>query len=137
MIYREVKKDIFTMENKYYLAHCISQDCALGAGIAVEFEKRFNLRQKLIRLNFQFPTCIKIDKVLNFVTKEKCWHKPTYQAINDALWEMRYLVEAEGIKHIAMPKIGCGLDRLLWSEVKNIINNIFNAVDVEIVVCYL
>ena len=30
-----------------YLAHCISRDYALGAGIAVEFQRRFQLREKL------------------------------------------------------------------------------------------
>ena len=34
------KKDLFTMPQGYYLAHCISADFALGAGIAKVFDKR-------------------------------------------------------------------------------------------------
>jgi len=38
---------------------------------------------------------------------------------------------------IAMPKIGCGLDKLDWSKVRSIIEDIFEDVDCEIVVMYL
>lgn len=49
--YQEIKKDLFTVDDKYYLAHCISSDCKLGAGIAVEFQKRFNLRSKFLQMD--------------------------------------------------------------------------------------
>lgn len=38
MNYRYIKGDIFKRKKCYY-AHCISRDYALGAGIAVEFNK--------------------------------------------------------------------------------------------------
>ena len=47
MTIKEIKKDLFTMPNDYALAHCISADFALGAGIAKEFDKRFNCRKRL------------------------------------------------------------------------------------------
>ena len=37
MIIKKVKKDLFTMPDDYALAHCISADFALGAGIAKKF----------------------------------------------------------------------------------------------------
>lgn len=48
MTYREEIRDLFTDSDEYYLAHCISADFALGAGIAVEFDKRFDMRRKLL-----------------------------------------------------------------------------------------
>jgi len=42
----------------------------------------------------------------------------------------------KNIKKLAMPKIGCGLDCLLWDCVEEEIKNIFNMTDIEIVVCY-
>ena len=30
---REEKRNLFTVEDDYYLAHCISTDCAMGKGI--------------------------------------------------------------------------------------------------------
>lgn len=34
MKYSEVKGDLFSVSNEYMLAHCISADCRMGAGIA-------------------------------------------------------------------------------------------------------
>ena len=42
-----------------------------------------------------------------------------------------------GIKKIAMPLIGCGLDRLEWEDVKTIIINTFQDTDIEILICRL
>ena len=48
MNYEEKRKDLFSVSNEYYLAHCISADFALGKGIAVEFNKRFDMRNRLL-----------------------------------------------------------------------------------------
>ena len=42
----EVKQDLFIVPKDYALAHCISADYALGAGIAKEFAKR-GVKQQL------------------------------------------------------------------------------------------
>lgn len=39
MIFEIVKGDLFTANNEYYLAHCISADYAMGAGIAKPMNK--------------------------------------------------------------------------------------------------
>ena len=41
------------------------------------------------------------------------------------------------IKRLAMPKIGCGLDKLKWEDVSKIIKDVFSDTDIEIIVCYL
>lgn len=146
MIYKEEKRDLFSVSDDYYLAHCISADFALGKGIAVEFNKRFNMRQKL---KDEFPDfiedymhrykldgeCILIDRVLNLVTKERYYQKPTYKSMKQTLEMMKVVCLGNGIDKIAMPKIGCGLDRLEWSKVSEIIKEVFRDTDVEILVC--
>lgn len=47
MTYKEEKRDLFTVDDSYYLAHCISADFKLGAGIAVEFDRHFDLLIKI------------------------------------------------------------------------------------------
>ena len=37
MIYKEEQKDLFSVSSDYYLAHCISADFKMGAGIAKKF----------------------------------------------------------------------------------------------------
>jgi len=141
MIYSEIKKNLFEMDSKYTLAHCISSDCAMGAGIAVEFQKRFGLKQKLLyhysESDRAHSTCIYENKVLNLITKEKYWHKPTEMSMKNSLRRMKEVIIENDIKLIAMPKIGAGLDRLSWTKVKEMIYEIFGDLDIEIVVCKL
>lgn len=47
MTINEEKGNLFDLPEEYALAHCISEDCALGAGIAVEFQRRFKIRDIL------------------------------------------------------------------------------------------
>ena len=138
MIYQETYGDLFQVDKKYYLAHCISADFALGKGIAVEFNKRYDMKKKLhnqfIVNDDCWPTCYMIDNVFNLVTKEKYWHKPTYQTLRAALVDMRKHIERYDIKYVAMPMIGSGLDRLEWYKVSEIIKEVFWYTDVEILV---
>lgn len=140
MILKEEKRNIFTVDDKYYFAHCISSDCKMGAGIAVDFQNKFHLRNAL--LNFdedirKHPTCILIDRVFNLITKKTYSGKPTYKSLEIAITDMADLIDLYKIKYLAMPKIGCGLDRLQWSSVREIIKEVFEDVDIEILVCYL
>lgn len=136
MIYNEIYGDLFDYENEYYLAHCISADCALGAGIAVEFNRRYGMRNKLKSKypQMKYPTCVLIDRVFNLVTKEYCYYKPTYTTLEAALYSMKTLIKWNNIKKVAMPLIGCGLDKLKWDKVSGIIKRIFSDVDIEILI---
>ena len=41
------------------------------------------------------------------------------------------------IHYLAMPKIGCGLDKLQWGKVREIIKEEFKDVDIQIEIRYL
>ena len=137
MILKEEKRNLFEVDKKYYLAHCISEDCAMGAGIAVEFQNKFKLRNKLLQCDPEYPMCIQIGRVYNLITKAKYWNKPTYSSLEGAVLMMRELALDKEIKFIAMPKIGCGLDRLQWGKTREIIQEVFKGTDIEILVCHL
>lgn len=135
------KKDLFTMPQGYYLAHCISADFALGAGIAKVFDNVYNMKFKLYRSydNYEYNggDCLPVDNVFNLVTKKKCWHKPTYDSLREALEMMREQLEFLGATKLAMPWIGCGLDKLQRDNVYDIICEVFEDMDIEIVICEL
>lgn len=48
---------------------------------------------------------------------------------------MKELCKKNGISKLAMPKIGCGLDKLNWEDVKQQIMRCFQDTDIEILVC--
>lgn len=138
--------NIFTAPRGVYFAHCISADFALGAGIAVEFQQRYGLRERLrtmmperdlTALQSRVGTCVLLDNVFNLITKTMCWDKPTYQDLTNSLFAMRELCVKYHINHIAMPLIGCGINRLEWPRVESIIRQVFLPTDVSITVYYL
>ena len=140
---KEEKRDLFSVPQGYYLAHCISGDYALGAGIARYFVDIYNMRNKL---HHQHPIengrrydhvgeALLVDNVFNLVTKPRCFQKPTYGTLGDAMADMAKQMEEKEIDKLAIPMLGCGLDRLDWDEVLDIISDIFENKDVEILVC--
>ena len=140
MIYHVVERDLMTVPQGYSLAHCISADYALGAGVAKQIDKAYGMRNILrsqVPQDTTWPCCIMVQNVFNLVTKEKYWHKPTLNSLRESLLAMKKIVIEGDIKKIAMPKIGCGLDRLNWIDVSRMIQEIFSDVDVEIMVCVL
>jgi O-acetyl-ADP-ribose deacetylase (regulator of RNase III) len=133
-------------KNEYLYVHCISLDFALGAGIAKQINARYNMRGKLFDMKNKYPQyfkefkygfCVTIDGVSNLITKDKYYNKPTMKTMKEALVSLKKYVENNKVKKIAMPKIGCGLDRLDWNDVSSLIKKIFQDIDVEIVVCYI
>jgi hypothetical protein len=145
MTYSEENKDLFTVSEDYNLAHCISADFGMGKGIVVEFNKRFDLKRKL---QSKYPDylnqythkrisgdCLLEGKVFNLITKERYFNKPTIITMRLALEKMKQICLENDIKKIAMPVIGCGLDRLNWNDVSEQIKSVFTDTDVEILVC--
>jgi len=142
----EIKGNLFDRklepDTEYYV-HCISRDYACGAGIAKEFNKRYNLTNRLQSLPRE--KCMLIDDVMNLVTKSKYWQKPTYDSLKEALEELKHAVitfnahrkPEHFVKTLVMPKIGCGLDKLQWKNVKKMLKEIFADTDINIEVYYL
>ncbi len=134
---KEIKGDLFDVDEKYFLVHCISRDAKMGAGIAVEFQKRFNLRERILSaFNINTSRCILIDKVFNLITKEKYYEKPSYRSMTEALEELREKLIQGSVKNLAMPRIGCGLDGLKWDLVKTMIYELLGDLDIEVNVYY-
>lgn len=142
---KEVTQDLFSVPQGYYLAHCISGDYALGAGIAVAFNDNYNMKYKLHR-DYAIPEgekfanvgrALLVDNVFNLVTKQRCFHKPTYESLYYTLEDMKEQCEELNVEKLAMPLIGCGLDKLQWDKVKEIIEEVFSDTDIEILICKL
>lgn len=147
MLYKEERMDLFSVSSDYALVHCISSDFKMGAGIAKRFTE-LGVRDELIK-NYDslwdgHGYCCKTtggksgySMVFNLVTKGKYYEKPTYVTLRESLIELYNQVNELKVYKIAMPLIGCGLDRLNWQMVSVIIQDIFKDLDIEILVCYI
>lgn len=144
----EIKQDLFELPNDYTLVHCISHDCALGAGIAKTFTEKYptirkDLKEHIKDFGVDVCECMMIrpiderHNVINMITKEKYWNKPTINDFNKTVDDLVLMCYMYDIKKLGMPKIGCGLDKLNWKDVRNKLESTFKELDIEIIVCYL
>lgn len=143
MTFTEEKGDLFAEEiiANYALCHCISSDFALSAGIAKEFAKMGvkkalceNFPKQWQGRGYCLITVTNGVTVVNLVTKERYFHKPTLETLRQALENLRKQALEMKLTRIAMPKIGCGLDKLEWTAVREIIRDVFADTDIEILV---
>lgn len=143
MNYIEVKKDLFTMPKEYALAHCIASDAVMGAGIAVEFNKRYpHMKQDIQLGKYEVSSVVGFkeektgnQEIINLITKKKSYNKPTRVDFNQTLEMLKIYVENNNIKKLAIPRIGSGLDKLNWHVTSKQIKHLFRDADIEIVVC--
>ncbi|MBP3657109.1 MAG: hypothetical protein J6K32_10495 [Clostridia bacterium] len=145
MTYEERVQDLFSVDDSYCLAHCISADFNMGKGIVTEFDRRFGIGAQLraaqpgyaahFRESGMTHDCIRTGRVFNLVTKERYSCRPTYASLRGALESMRDQCLESGVTKIAMPVIGCGLDRLKWEKVRAMIGEVFASAPVEILIC--
>ncbi len=146
MKYIEECRDLFSVPDDVYFAQCISADFAMGKGIAVQFNQRFDTKNKIKTRygaysglhtwdNGAEGFCLLADNVLNLVTKRKYYEKPTYDTLKNALEDMKQMCRQHNIKKIAMPQIACGLDKLQWDKVSAMIQEVFSDTEIEILVC--
>lgn len=140
MVFEERLGDLFTADKKYALVHCISADCAMGAGIAQKFTE-LGVKDAILRQNREL--CIgevvltratDWNGEVSLVTKQYRYDKPTLNTMETALLSLKKLMTEQDIRFLAMPKIGSGLDRLKWTDVRTLVLDTFRYMDAEIVV---
>lgn len=146
MTFNEEKGDLFADEilSEYALCHCISSDFALGAGIAKAFAAMGVKKQLCEKYPKEWQGrgyCLMTETngviVGNLVTKQRYFHKPTLETLRQSLEDFYTRALEKKLTKIAMPKIGCGLDKLDWADVQGVIKDVFNDTEIEILVRYL
>jgi hypothetical protein len=155
MRFKVVEQDIRTVDVKNtVVAHCIAADLGWGSGIApVIIREMFDAeRQCRYRCSIDpdgvdpeteltpgdiLPVEAKGGYLVNLITKQHSWDKPTYVQLTKSLSCLKSWMLDNDVPHVlVMPMIGCGLDRLEWMVVKPIIMGIFHDTDVDITVMH-
>lgn len=86
---RHVKGDLFSCREDEVLAHCISEDCRMGAGIAVKFKKQFSGVDELKK---QSESCVFMFVIMH----STCYGSLLWCAI----FTSKFALQIEGIVYI-------------------------------------
>lgn len=119
-------------------AHGCNCQGSMGAGIAVGFRERYPTMYEQYRARCKAKPrefnlgdvwlwkALRKPWVFNLGTQEGVWRsRASYEAIEIALGRMRELADKEGIKSIAIPRIGVGYGGLSWKKVRVIVERVF------------
>ena len=125
----ELVGDLFSASATTSLTHCISSDCKLGKGVAKLFRNKFGRVEELKNQAVAVGGVAVLKDgdrfIYNLVTKEKYYDKPSIHTLKASLGELRRKMEESGVERVAMPRIGCGLDKLRWVDVRKVLVEVF------------
>ena len=137
--FRVVVGDLFTSTSS--IGNCVSRDLALGQGIATTFRQFGHvgeLRKKKLQIGdvAALPISDRDPRLAYYlVTKDKANEKPTLANLGASLDALTADMAERGIKYIALPKIGCGLDKLNIAHVLPLVAEKFGARDISVTMC--
>ncbi len=141
------KGDIFN-ENVDAIVNTVNCVGVMGRGIALQFKKRFPenftvyevaCKQKEVVPGKMFvhetESLIGPKYIINFPTKRHWRGFSRIEDIENGLEDLSEVITKLRIKSIALPPLGCGLGGLVWSEVRERIENKLSTLpDVKIIV---
>lgn len=123
------------------LCHCVSRDFEMGKGIAKIFKEKYGRKDELLAQEKRVGQCAYLmdgkTTVYYLVTKEYYYGKPTTDTLRSSLLDMKSDALKKKISVICMPRIGCGLDRLSWEDVKKLLIEIFENSEISVYVYVL
>jgi O-acetyl-ADP-ribose deacetylase (regulator of RNase III) len=128
-----LKGDIFATEGLHVYAHGCNCAGGMGAGIAIEFKRRWprmfeeyaaRCADGRFGLGDVFPWTEDGATVYNLGTQLHWRKKAQLPALAMALRKMIELAPLSGIDRIGLPRIGAGLGGLDWTRVKRVLGEV-------------
>jgi hypothetical protein len=138
----EVFGDLFlSNDQSESLCHCVSEDLSMSKGIAVLFKDKFggitDLKMQKVKVGSIAVLSRDNRFIYYLITKAKYWQKPTMFDLERSLRSLRIHCGNNNVSQLSMPRIACGLDRLKWTEVKQLIISVFEDFPIRIKVFQL
>lgn len=96
----------------------------MGRGCAKEAKDRYpgidQMLGKHLRLHGNWPTRLD-DEIASLPVKHNWWERADVELIEQSVRGLVILVDRYGYKNVVMPRPGCGNGKLLWEEIKPLI----------------
>ena len=142
---KEIPEDLFKLKADA-LAHGCNTKGIMDAGIALEFKRRYPkmfdeytdyCRSDLLKpgeVHFYRDADGRKPYIVNIAAQITPSSGARIEYVERGLVNVGRSYKDWRIKSLAIPKIGCGLGRLKWSDVDNIVRRIFGASDLEVII---
>ena len=135
-----VEGSVFEAPEGVALAHCVSADLAMSAGIAVQFVRRWpDIRSGYSRSE---PGSLHVfsstrGHIFNLITKERFDDKPSLEDFRKSIVALKSKMQALNIKTLAVPELGSGRDRLNLSKVIQVLQSILVEAGIGVIMYHL
>lgn len=121
--------DILRCPPSMSIAHCVSRDGKMGAGLARTLQNRFNLRGDFLQARREVGGAVALRRgqrfIVNLITKDRFFHLPTAEHFEQSIHNLRKFIICNNLKHIAVPELGAGLDKMELNLVIKILKTVF------------
>lgn len=135
-IFEVIKGEEFK-NGEIFIAQHISSDATLNNGISEKMNEKLKIKTKLkesIAECKRVPDCILVNGILNLVAKKYHYNKSSYDSFSGAFESMKKICINENIKNVALPLLGCGEDKLIWSHVEKKLKKVFKDIDITFII---
>ena len=122
--FQHIHKNGNLFESKDSLAHCMSSNFKMSAGIARSFRRKVPYNFPESTSSPLFVQRLDDRFIYHLVTKKRFFQKPTFESLRQSLDAITNHANEHKVTQISMPKAGCGLDRLEWHKVERLIKEI-------------
>lgn len=140
MKFIEEVRDILDIEKKYFICHASSRDLDMSQGLANVINNTYDLVNG-IKLKYgtdylAVGESYVVGNVITLIVKRNKYDSVLLSDIKECIEDLACMVDDEGIRYIAFPKICCGNMGMNWKDVKQIIREVFEDLDVTILICH-
>lgn len=140
MNFIEEVRDILNVDKKYFICHASSADLDMSTGLAHIIDNTYDLvngiKKKYGEDFISVGSSYIVGNVITLIVKDRAENKPDLSNIKDCLEELGGMIDEEGIRYLAFPKICCGNMGMKWSDIKYLIKETFKYYDVTILICH-
>lgn len=134
MTINELNMSIEDVTQGYTLAAAFSTDMN-WVGLPGFLNELFNITERDNK-EHKVGSVAKIDNLYMLFVKESSYDAPQWSALEESLTKLAEKIVKKKIKNLAMPRICSGKNGFLWDDVKQMIDEIFYDIDVNILICY-
>lgn len=131
-----IEENLLNVPIYFKVAQAINADLTFSPkGLTGLMDKYFNIKTQLedyINVEWEAGDVIPTGSVYNLLTKKNKDDYVTYEHLKTCLENLKDSCYRDNTKYIAIPKIGCGRDKLDFSKVLYLICDVFKDTDIQV-----